>query len=122
MDYQQMMLEYKDKGEPVYIEDGSNIGSIVGERFIKLAYRSVHFLKSPLAIAVDREAYRSSIKPRCKEIVVLELENEDMYVVGIATFDDGCFYINRGHGVQAALRLGLWKKNPVNHGVQETLL
>ncbi len=97
-------------GQPVYSTDGKRvIGTITGDTFTTKRAASKHMLRKPPAWAIDRAPLQRLASQGVTTVVVHDTEGRLVYTASIADFARHGFVIDRGYGVQAALKLGHWR-------------
>lgn len=94
---------------PIYA-GGRVVGQVVGGVFRKAVKASVHFLRRPPAIAFDLDSLRAAERAGAVRVEVTDTETGKVYRALLAEVLERGFSLNRGHGAQVALVLGMWNK------------
>jgi len=81
----------------------------------KKALKSKHFLRKPLAIAIDKELLEETIS-QIRYIQVYEREESLYYTVSVSSFIKHCFRFDRGFREQVALPIKFWVTSK-NYGI-----
>lgn len=108
----QLLLEFSrnsKSGEPIYTHDGKISGRLAAGTFYKVVQGSKHFLRIPLAIAIDKCIYESLRRKGCTRIEVLDKESGIIYATTLDNFSQYSVKLNRGWGDQLYLVLGRWQ-------------
>jgi hypothetical protein len=87
--------------------NGRFVGLIDGRVVVKRVYGSKHFLRRPYGIAINRSVYEQ-IKDKVDIVLVIDLETEVKYRVGIDYFKSVGISINREHGEQLVVPMKYW--------------
>ena len=69
---------------------------------------SKHFLRTPPAIALDRDVLKWAERKGASTVCIFDRETEKLYHASLATIWEKGFRVNRGFGEQQALPLYLW--------------
>lgn len=90
-------------------EDGTPVGYVQGDVFIKTVQKSRHMLRKPKAWASDIEILNKICKLGAKRIILHEEEDNFDWEASISAFwGKGSFGLNRGYGEQRGLILDKW--------------
>ncbi len=103
---------------PVRRADGQVVGSVRGDVFSKRVKSSVHFLRTPPAIAFDTSTLLTAERAGAVWCEVYDLDTGRTYRASIHAVLQSGFSLNRGHGAQIALPLDRWVRDDETVGVQ----
>ncbi len=95
-------------GTPVYSADGRVVGEVKGDVFTKRVKASVHFLRTPPAIAFDICSLEAASKLGAEFVEVTDVESGYKYLSSISDVWANGRRFNRGHGEQIFLPLSRW--------------
>ena len=95
--------------EKFYNKKGQEIGTLKDNIFRKRVKKSKHLMRKLNAWGIQLDALMELQKQGCKEIRVLEEEEQKIYSIPLEKIWKGCTVENFGDGDQAFLPISEWK-------------
>jgi len=96
--------------QPVFDASGKVVAVIVAGSLTKTVSGSLHFLRSPRAIALDAGAAQAAEAQGVTQIAVTDRETGEVYRATIGELRQHGWQFNRGWGTQIAMRLERWQR------------
>lgn len=96
---------------PVCRADGKVVGDVRGDTFYKTLSASRHFLRMPPSIGFDMDTLNAAERNGARIVQVTDKDSGKIYRALIYTIRRRGFTVNRGYGLQLALRLKFWSLN-----------
>ena len=93
----------------IRLADGRVVGVVEGRVFKKRVRGSAHFLRTPLAIALDVETLGQAEDYGADSVEILDLETGRLFRASVATIRERGFRVDRRFGEQVALPLDRWE-------------
>lgn len=104
------------RGIPIFAQGiGHPVGYVQDGEFRKSVRGSVHFLRSPRAIAFDTSTLRDAERAGARRVVVQDTETGKVYRADIDTVLAHGFRVERGHNEQTALTMERWSTSGNEH-------
>jgi hypothetical protein len=97
--------------QPLYAPDGKVVAVIVGGALTKTVSGSIHFLRSPRAIALDLGAVQAAEAQGVSQIFISDRETSTVYRSTVTELYRHGWRFNRGWGEQIAMRLDRWQRD-----------
>lgn len=96
-----------DNYTPIYAA-GKVVGKVRGDTFYKTVRGSIHFLRSPRAIAFDVSTLTQAEQAKATWVQVHDIETHIIYRAPLAHILKVGIKVNRGYGPQIALVMEAW--------------